>query len=119
MHDLAVHLPSIELAQRTDLVERHPGGLYSHRLLTIALPEDVESRRYDLPFGTRARPSCAMQSRPAYSHAPTKQDRGMDSSLAEFELLVMLATLRLGPEEAYTVSIAEDIHQRTGRPVRR
>jgi len=26
-------------------------------------------------------------------------------SLAEFELLVMLATLRLGPEEAYTVSI--------------
>lgn len=40
-------------------------------------------------------------------------------SLAEFELLVMLATLRLGPEAAYTVSIAEDIAERTGRVVRR
>jgi DNA-binding PadR family transcriptional regulator len=40
-------------------------------------------------------------------------------SLAEFELLVMLAALRLGPEEAYTVSIADDIAQRTGRNVRR
>ena len=43
----------------------------------------------------------------------------MDSSLAEFELLVMLAAIRLGPEEAYTVSIADDIRRRTGRPVRR
>jgi PadR family transcriptional regulator, regulatory protein PadR len=40
-------------------------------------------------------------------------------SLAEFELLVMLAALRLGPEAAYTVSIAEDIRGRTGRRVRR
>jgi DNA-binding PadR family transcriptional regulator len=40
-------------------------------------------------------------------------------SLAEFEFLVMLATLRLGPDEAYTVSIAEDIGRRTGRSVRR
>lgn len=40
-------------------------------------------------------------------------------SLAEFELLVMLAALRLGPEQAYTVSIAEDIRKRTGRSVRR
>lgn len=40
-------------------------------------------------------------------------------SLAEFELLVMLAALRLGPEEAYTVSIADDIRGRTGRSVRR
>ena len=40
-------------------------------------------------------------------------------SLAEFELLVMLAALRLGPTEAYTVSIANDIEQRTGRSVRR
>jgi DNA-binding PadR family transcriptional regulator len=40
-------------------------------------------------------------------------------SLAEFELLVLLAALRLGPEEAYTVSIAEHIQQRTGRSVRR
>jgi PadR family transcriptional regulator len=40
-------------------------------------------------------------------------------SLAEFELLVMLAALRLGPGEAYTVSIADDISRRTGRSVRR
>jgi DNA-binding PadR family transcriptional regulator len=39
--------------------------------------------------------------------------------LAEFELLVLLAALRLGPDEAYTVSIAEQIQQRTGRSVRR
>ena len=40
-------------------------------------------------------------------------------SLAEFELLVMLAAVRLGPKEAYTVSIADDIGRRTGRSVRR
>jgi PadR family transcriptional regulator PadR len=40
-------------------------------------------------------------------------------TLAEFELLVMLAALRLGPREAYTVSIAEDVQNRTGRAVRR
>lgn len=40
-------------------------------------------------------------------------------TLAEFELLVMLAAQRLGPDEAYTVSIAEDIRERTGRSVRR
>jgi DNA-binding PadR family transcriptional regulator len=40
-------------------------------------------------------------------------------SLAEFELLVMLAAIRLGPDEAYAVSIAEDIASRTGRSVRR
>ena len=39
--------------------------------------------------------------------------------LAEFELLVLLAALRLGPDEAYTVSIAEHIESRTGRSVRR
>jgi DNA-binding PadR family transcriptional regulator len=39
--------------------------------------------------------------------------------LAEFELLVLLAALRLGPDEAYTVSIAEHIQERTGRTVRR
>ena len=43
----------------------------------------------------------------------------MASPLAEFELLVMLAALRLGPEAAYTVSIAEDIRRRAGRAVRR
>ena len=40
-------------------------------------------------------------------------------SLAEFELLVLLAALRLGPDEAYPVSIADHIQQRTGRSVRR
>lgn len=39
-------------------------------------------------------------------------------SLAEFELLVLLAALRLGQDEAYTVSIADEIEQRTGRSVR-
>ena len=43
----------------------------------------------------------------------------MASSLAEFELLVVLAALRLGPEAAYTVSIVDDIRARTGRRVRR
>jgi PadR family transcriptional regulator, regulatory protein PadR len=40
-------------------------------------------------------------------------------TLAEFELLVLLAALRLGPEEAYTVSIADDVERCTGRTVRR
>ena len=31
----------------------------------------------------------------------------------------MLAALRLGPEEAYAVSITDDIERRTGRSVRR
>lgn len=40
-------------------------------------------------------------------------------TLAEFELLVILAALRLGPEEAYTVSIADVIEKKAGRRVRR
>ena len=40
-------------------------------------------------------------------------------ALAEFEYLVVLAAVRLGPEEAYTVSIADVIEKRTGRSVRR
>ena len=39
--------------------------------------------------------------------------------LAEFELLVMVAALRLGVEDAHPVSIAADISERTGRIVRR
>ena len=39
--------------------------------------------------------------------------------LADFELLVVLAAIRLGPDQAYTVSIAEEIRHRTGRMVRR
>jgi len=40
-------------------------------------------------------------------------------ALAEFELMVCLAALRLGPGEAYTVSISDLIEERTGRSVRR
>ena len=40
-------------------------------------------------------------------------------TLAEFELLVMVAALRLGADEAHAVSIAADISERTGRIVRR
>jgi PadR family transcriptional regulator, regulatory protein PadR len=43
---------------------------------------------------------------------------GITSPLAEFELLVLLAAMRLGPDEAYTVSISAAIEARTGRSVR-
>lgn len=39
--------------------------------------------------------------------------------LGEFEFLVLLAALQLGPEEAYAVSIGDEIGERTGRRVRR
>lgn len=54
-----------------------------------------------------------------YSHNVTQQRLAPPESLGEFELLVMLAAVRLGAEEAYTVSIADDIERRTGRRVRR
>ena len=41
------------------------------------------------------------------------------ATLAEFELLVMVAAMRLGSDEAHAVSIAGDITERTGRTVRR
>ena len=41
------------------------------------------------------------------------------TTLAEFELLVILAALHLTADEAYTVSIADEIERRTGRSVRR
>src|SRR5690606_1528728 len=40
-------------------------------------------------------------------------------TLGELELLVMLAALRLGPQGANAISIAEEIEERTGRKVRR
>jgi DNA-binding PadR family transcriptional regulator len=40
-------------------------------------------------------------------------------TLGEFELLVMVAALRLGADDAHAVSIAADISERTGRLVRR
>jgi PadR family transcriptional regulator len=40
-------------------------------------------------------------------------------TLAEFELLVMVAAVRLSADEAHAVSIAADITERTGRIVRR
>lgn len=43
----------------------------------------------------------------------------MTQRLAEFELMVLLAALRLGPDRAYAVPIVADISERTGRSVRR
>ncbi len=40
-------------------------------------------------------------------------------ALGEFELLVLLAAMRLGDPNAYALAIAEDIRSRTGRRVRR
>lgn len=40
-------------------------------------------------------------------------------TLAEFEFLVMLAILHLGEDDAYAVSIADEIRRRTGRASRR
>ena len=54
-----------------------------------------------------------------YSHIVTKTRPAPAEPIAEFELLVLLAALHLGPDEAYTVSIADDIAERTGRSVRR
>ena len=57
-------------------------------------------------------------SRPAYyGHSVTKTPP--TARLAEFELLVMVAAMRLGADEAHAVSIAADITERTGRGVRR
>lgn len=39
--------------------------------------------------------------------------------LGEFELMVLLAALRLGENEAYAVAIVDEIHRRTGRVVQR
>jgi len=39
--------------------------------------------------------------------------------LGEFELLVLLASLRLGERHAYAVSIVDEIYARTGREIHR
>jgi len=39
--------------------------------------------------------------------------------LGEFELMVLLAAMRLGEDEAHAVSIVDEIHARTGREVLR
>ena len=73
------------------------------------------------PHALRLPPARRLDSRRApllHSHIVTLI-RPRPAALAEFELLVLLAALRLGPDEAYTVSIAEHIARRTGRPVRR
>jgi DNA-binding PadR family transcriptional regulator len=41
------------------------------------------------------------------------------SILGELELLVLLACLRLGSDEAYAVSIADEIQRHTGRKLHR
>jgi DNA-binding PadR family transcriptional regulator len=40
-------------------------------------------------------------------------------SLGEFELLVLLACIRLGGSAAYAVSIVDEIRERTGRDIHR
>ncbi len=40
-------------------------------------------------------------------------------SLGEFELLVLLACMRLGEADAYAVSIVDEIFARTGRDIHR
>jgi DNA-binding PadR family transcriptional regulator len=40
-------------------------------------------------------------------------------TLGEFELMVLLAAVRLGEEEAHALAIMDDIVARTGRSVRR
>lgn len=40
-------------------------------------------------------------------------------TLGEFELMVLLAAMRLGEEEAHALAIADDITEKTGRSVRR
>lgn len=40
-------------------------------------------------------------------------------TLGEFELLVLLACVRLGDDEAYAVSIVDEIRERTGRDLHR
>ena len=52
-----------------------------------------------------------------YVHNVTKTQQ--TATLAEFELLVMVAAMRLGGDEAHAVSIAADITDRIGRGVRR
>jgi DNA-binding PadR family transcriptional regulator len=39
--------------------------------------------------------------------------------LGEFEMLVLLAAIRLGEDDAYAVSIVDEIERRTGRSVQR
>ncbi len=39
--------------------------------------------------------------------------------LGEFELMVLLAVMRLGEEGAYSLAIVDEIQRRTGRGVRR
>lgn len=41
------------------------------------------------------------------------------ANLGEFELLVLLASVRLGDDEAYAVSIVDEIQARTGRALHR
>ncbi|MEM6793579.1 MAG: helix-turn-helix transcriptional regulator [Acidobacteriota bacterium] len=40
-------------------------------------------------------------------------------NLGEFELIVLLAVLRLGPSRAHTLAVVEEIRSRSGRSVQR
>ncbi|MEO1088887.1 MAG: helix-turn-helix transcriptional regulator [Acidobacteriota bacterium] len=41
------------------------------------------------------------------------------NSLGEFELIVLLAAMQLGPEDAHTLAIVDEIRRRTDRDVKR
>jgi len=41
------------------------------------------------------------------------------ANLGEFELMVLLACIRLGEDEAYAVSIVDEVRERTGREIHR
>jgi len=55
---------------------------------------------------------------PRFAH-PSRPAPPLPKTLGEFELLVLLAALRLGEDEAHALAIADDIQERTGRSVRR
>lgn len=72
-----------------------------------SIPKGIRALHKHLQFGRRSK----------YGHNVTKTTPV--ATLAEFELLVMVAAIRLGNDEAHAVSIAADITDRTGRVVRR
>jgi DNA-binding PadR family transcriptional regulator len=48
-----------------------------------------------------------------------RRERVGKQGVGEFELLVLLAAIRLGEDDAYPVSIVDEIRARTGRSVQR
>ena len=64
----------------------------------------------------------ALSGEPSPDRVPCYVGEGDDvgkDTLGEFELMVLLAAMRLGEEQAYALAIVDDIAQRTDRSVRR